>query len=194
MLKPVRTVAPATALLTTGEAKAHLRVDHSDEDTFIDFLVEAATSYLDGYSGILGRALITQTWKVELEEFEDDEVCLPLGNLVSVTSVKYYDLSNTQQTLSTSVYGAYTDDSGPYIEVKAGQVWPQVYDREDAIEIIWQAGYGTTTASVPAAIRAGALLLIGHWYRNREAVAEGTFAELPMAAQALLAPYRLNPL
>ncbi|MBB3142198.1 head-tail connector protein [Halomonas organivorans] len=35
------------------------------------------------------------------------------------------------------------------------------------------------------------LLLIGHWYENREAVALGTIAtELPMAVQALISPYR----
>ncbi|NWN92292.1 phage gp6-like head-tail connector protein [Marinobacter adhaerens] len=35
------------------------------------------------------------------------------------------------------------------------------------------------------------LLLIGHWYANRESVVIGTTAsEVPMAVEALLAPYR----
>lgn len=35
------------------------------------------------------------------------------------------------------------------------------------------------------------LLLIGHWFENREAVVIGsTPAELPMAVEALIAPYR----
>lgn len=35
------------------------------------------------------------------------------------------------------------------------------------------------------------LLLIGHWFENREAVVIGTIvAELPMAVEALIAPYR----
>lgn len=40
-------------------------------------------------------------------------------------------------------------------------------------------------------IRQGALLLIGHWYANAEAVAIGTIAtELPLATQALWQPHR----
>lgn len=35
------------------------------------------------------------------------------------------------------------------------------------------------------------LLLIGHWYENREAVAMGTIAtQVPMAVEALITPYR----
>lgn len=41
------------------------------------------------------------------------------------------------------------------------------------------------------AIRQGALLLIGHWYATREAVATGVAAaEVPMATQALWKPHR----
>lgn len=193
MLKPVRTVAPSEDFITLGEAKAQCRVDHNDEDTLIAQLVSAAITYLDGYSGVLGRAVVTQTWKVETDEFCDDEIRLPLGDLISVTSVKYYNVSNSQTTLATSVYGAYTDDRGPYLELKFNQTWPDVYDREDAVEIIWQAGYGAATA-VPAAIKQAALLMVGHWYKNREAVTEGALTEVPLAASALIAPYRMNPL
>ncbi|PKI24859.1 head-tail connector protein [Pseudomonas monteilii] len=44
---------------------------------------------------------------------------------------------------------------------------------------------------ITKAIRQGALLLIGHWYANREAVATGTIAtELPLATNALWLPHR----
>lgn len=192
MLKPVRTVAPAVALITTAEAKAHLRVDHSDEDTLIDNLVSAATTHLDGYAGVLGRALTTQTWKIETDAFADP-LRLPVGDLIAVTSVKYYDLNNAQQTLATTVYGAFSDDGGPYIGLKADQDWPDVYDRRDAIEVIWTAGYGATAANVPQAIRQAALLLVGHWYTNRDAVQVGmSVAELPLAVSALIEPFRTS--
>ena len=61
MLPPVRTVVPSVddPLLTTAEAKAHCRVDTSDDDTLIASLVKAATAHLDGWSGILGRCLVS---------------------------------------------------------------------------------------------------------------------------------------
>ncbi|WP_249976081.1 head-tail connector protein [Vreelandella olivaria] len=34
------------------------------------------------------------------------------------------------------------------------------------------------------------LLLIGHWYANRESVVHGTTSELPMGVKALIEPYR----
>lgn len=44
---------------------------------------------------------------------------------------------------------------------------------------------------ITKAIRQGALLLIGHWYANREAVTTGTIAtELPLATNALWLPHR----
>ena len=41
------------------------------------------------------------------------------------------------------------------------------------------------------ALRLAALLLIGHWYTNREAVVTGTIATtLPLAYESLIHPYR----
>jgi len=45
--------------------------------------------------------------------------------------------------------------------------------------------------SLSKSIQQGALLLIGHWYANRETVAVGVSAiELPMATNALWNPHR----
>jgi uncharacterized phiE125 gp8 family phage protein len=192
MLKPVRTVAPTADLISLNDAKLHLRVDHSDDDTLISGLIAAAVAHLDGYSGVLGRALLTQTWKIEANAF-DDPMRMPVGNLLAVTSVKYYDASNAQQTLATSVYGTFTDTLGPFVALKSNQSWPAIYTRRDAVEVIWTAGYGATAATVPVAIRHAALLIIGHWYENRSTISIGdSVAEMPMAATSLLEPYRLN--
>ena len=192
MPAPIRTVAPSGDLITLAEAKAHLRVDHSDEDTYIPSLAMAAVSYLDGYSGRLGRALITQTWAQDYLAFSE-VMRLPLGDLIAVTSVTYYDSANSQQTLATSVYAAASDGLGPYISRKPGQSWPSSYARQDAVRVTWTAGFGATAASVPAAIKHAALLLIAHWYANREAVNVGNItSELPLAYEALLAPFIRN--
>ena len=52
------------------------------------------------------------------------------------------------------------------------------------------AGYGAA-AAVPAAIKQAMLLLIGHWFANREAVNVGNIVTaMPLAVEALIAPYR----
>jgi uncharacterized phiE125 gp8 family phage protein len=188
MLAPVLTIAPAVPVLDLAEVKDHLRVDHSDEDTLIDALIDAATAHVDGYSGVLGRALVTQTWAVEYPTFMN-RLDVPLAPMQSAT-VAYYDSLNVLQTLSSSVYAVLSDGLGPYISLKYNQQWPQTYTRDDAVKITWVAGYGATAADVPAAIRAAMLLMIGHWYMNRETVSEKAMAELPMASSALLSPFR----
>jgi len=188
MLAPVRTAAPA-ALITTAEAKAQCRIDSNDEDTLIDALISAAVSHLDGYSGILGRALVTQTWQQDFSGF-CTKMRLPVGDLIAITGVTYYDASNAQQTLATSVYTAFSDALGPYAALKPDQSWPSSYARPDSVSVTWTAGYGAA-ASVPPAIKQAALLLVAHWYDNRSGVAVGeTPAELPMAVNSLLAPFR----
>lgn len=191
-LKPVLVTAASAALLTLAEAKAHLRVDHSDEDAYIQTLITAAVSYFDGYSGRLGRCILEQTWRVDFDAFSD-EMRLPIGDLIAVSSMTYYDANNAQQTLASTVYQALSDGLGTYISLKPGQVWPAAYARQDAVRVTWTAGFGATAATVPPAIKHAALLLIGHWYENRATVNVGNInSELPFTVEALLAPFSRN--
>jgi uncharacterized phiE125 gp8 family phage protein len=191
-LKPVLVTAASAALVTLAEAKAHLRVDHSDEDSYIQSLINAAVSYLDGFSGRLGRAILEQTWRVDFEAFAD-ELRLPVGDIIAVSSVSYYDQNNVQQTLASTVYQLLTDGLGSYLALKPGQVWPAVYVRSDAVRVTWTAGFGATASSVPAGIKHAALLLVAHWYDNRSAVNVGNItSDLPFTVDALLAPFNRN--
>ena len=49
-------------------------------------------------------------------------------------------------------------------------------------------------SDVPAAIRLGMLMLIGHWYANRETVSDVTMSEVPLAATALFSQFRRMPI
>lgn len=189
MLAPVRISAPETTPVSLSEAKAHLRVDFDDDDTLITALVDAATAHVDGWTGILGRALVTQSWRQDYHSF-GCRMRLPLAPPISITSISYYDGDNDQQALSADTYPLATDAVGPFVALQPDQEWPGTYDRKDAVSITYVAGYGDPDA-VPASIKAAILLIVGHLYENREAVVVGVNAEtLPMAVDALLAPYR----
>jgi uncharacterized phiE125 gp8 family phage protein len=187
MLAPVRTVAPTEDPITLAEAKAHVRVDHNDDDSLITALIAAATNHLDGYTGILGRALITQTWRQDFAAFAP-KIRLALRPVASVASVTYFDGDNTSQTLSASIYGLFEDGAGPYIALDPDQTWPGSYRRVDGVSVTYVAG--EAAAAVPKGIKQAILLLVGHWYANREAVAEAQMHAVPMAAAALIHPYR----
>jgi uncharacterized phiE125 gp8 family phage protein len=191
-LLPVRTADPATRLLTTDEAKTHLRVDDSAEDGYVDSLVLTAEHHLDGFSGVLGRALITQTWQRSFDGFPcGDTIRLPIGPLQAVTMIQYYDLDGSHLAFGTADWHAISDALGPCIKLADGAQWPNTFIRPDAVTVSWTCGYGDASTDIPAPIIHAAKLLVGHLHENRELVSPGaTISRMPFAIDALIAPYR----
>jgi uncharacterized phiE125 gp8 family phage protein len=190
MLKPVLVTPPAVKPVSLDEVKRNCNIDHGDDDALIDGYIDAAVALLDGYGGTVGQALVNQSWAVSMPGF-CGRMRLPVGPLVSVTSIQYYNSSNVQATASSALYAAHSDALGPYITLKSGQSWPTVYGRDDAVTVTWVAGHGAAAADVPASIRQAMLLLVGHWYQNREAVNIGNITSaLPFSVDALLGPRR----
>lgn len=193
MLLPVRTSAPAARLISLADAKAHLRVDGTDEDDLISSLILAAESYLDGYNGVLGRALITQTW-AESRPWFDYRIALRLTPVQSISSVTYYDSDNVSQTVSSDVYRLHTSGTGPYLVEVDGQSWPgATKSRDDAVTVTYVCGYGDAASDVPAPIITAAKLLVAHWFEYRGVVAQGSVSQpLRYAVDSLVAPYRVR--
>lgn len=166
VLDLVRTQDPAP-LVSLDRAKRHLRVDGTVEDEDITDLVAAAVEAIDGYSGRLGRAIVTQTWALHLPRFPAcRQITLPLPPLQSVTSIAYVDAAGDEQTLSS---GAYDVLDGPKsaVVLKSDQAWPSTGAHPRAVTITFVAGYGAPEA-VPKTIVSAVLLAVGELYANRE--------------------------
>ena len=182
--------APADEPLSREEAKEHLRVSVTDEDALIDGLIIAARERAEQETH---RALITQTWDATGRCFPGI-FRLPKPPLQSVTYLKYFDTANAEQTLDATTFYKVSAPAGPQAEpgrisLRYGQVWPSVYAEEDVVTVRFVAGYGDAE-DVPQLIKQAMLLMLGHWYANREQVVVGTItAELPMGAKAMLASY-----
>lgn len=189
MIRPVRTSAPAETPVSLAEAKAHCRVSHSDDDTLISSLIDAAVAHLDGYAGLLGRCIVDQEWRQSYECWEW-RFRLPFPD-VSTAAVTYQDVDNATQTVSTDDYEIVEDALGSMIVFKDAFQEPGLYsDMVAPVSVTFTAGFGAA-AAVPDSIKAAIKLMIGHWYENREGVIAGlSVAELPMAVNALIAPYR----
>lgn len=188
MLQPVRTTAPAMAPISLDEAKAHLRIiDDEGEDAYVASLIDVAAQSLDGWSGLLGRALITQSWRAAYPRFRR-ELRLPLEPVQSLTSIAYTDLAGVAQTLDVADARVLAEGRGPY--VRFGVDLPATASEPDAVQITYVAGYGDAAADIPAPIRQAMLLLIGHFYANREDATPVALHETPRAVRSLLAPFR----
>lgn len=188
MLLPVRTVAPVAPLLTAAEIKAQSRVEVSDEDALISAIGVSIAATLDGHAGILGRALITQTWTQALDGF-GDMIRLPLAPVQSA-AIGYVDADGASQSLADA-YRLHEDVISPYLRRVENATLPSVATRDDAVTITMICGYGDASTDVPADIIHAAKLMASHFFDHREAVGVMQFHELPMGARWLLERYRM---
>ena len=179
--------APGTEPLTTAEAKAHMNVTISADDSYIDTLITAARLYVEDK---IRRSLITQTVEAYFDSFHG---CIELerGPVQAVSSIKYTDADGVQQTLASTEYDVDLVSSPPRIVPAYGKSWPSTRDVMNSVVIDYDAGYGSA-ADVPQPIKHAMLLFVGHLYENRESVITGTIvSEAPQGVEALLLPYKV---
>ena len=154
--------AVATEPISVAEAKLHLRVDHSTEDTLISALITAAREECEH---LLERALAPQTLELSIDEFPDDGIKLLRPPVSSITSIIYVDGDGDEQTMDALTY--YLDNSQEpcWVIPVYGGSWPSTRAEANAVRVTYVAGYATC----PEAIRAWMLLRVGTLYRHREA-------------------------
>jgi uncharacterized phiE125 gp8 family phage protein len=178
-----------TGIITTAEAKTHLKVDTTADDTLIGNLIAAAVQSAQIYTN---RFFLTTQIIQYGDKWEDIKVLFK-SKVINVVSVKYYDNDNSLQTLSTDVWLADTKHQPARIGLKPDKDFPQLAHRINAVEVTYKVGYGDTAADVPQGIKQAVLLTIGNWYQNREEVVVGRIAtELPKSAQYLLDQYKVQ--
>ena len=165
--------APATEPVSLTDAKLHLRVEGSEEESAISLAITRARTEAEDR---LGRALITQTWTLYLDSFPaSGEIVFPLPPLQSITSVKYVDTDGVLQTLATTEYVVDTSGEKGRLYLDWEKSWPSIRLQPNAVQVEFVAGYGVASA-VPAPFRAWILTRIGDHYAHREGTVTGTIA------------------
>jgi uncharacterized phiE125 gp8 family phage protein len=168
--------AAATYPVSLVEAKLQCRVDGTDEDALLNAYIAAATSFVEN---LTGRALISQTWELVLDDFSD-AILIPKGPVQSITYVKYYDTAEVLQTLSASDYTLDNASDPAWLVRPEDVTYPEVADGVNNVIVRFVAGYST----LPAEIKAAMLVLISSWFDNRST------GEIPDAVHALLSNHR----
>lgn len=186
-----RTAPPAELPLAAADVRAHLRLVGSAEDADITAMLTAATEQLDGKDGILGRALVTQSWELLLDRFPCDSVIrIPLPPLRSVESITYIDTAGATQTLPTSVYAVDIASEPGAVSLKYGQTWPATLCQRNAVTIAFTCGYGTSD-DVPGRLKSAIKLMVGDLFENREASIVGATRVDNPTVDSLLFPFRV---
>ena len=154
-------------------AKQHLRVDDDGEDTLIEQYARAAAAWVEGYTGVL----LTRRERTVRGGYAGTCVFLPMPDPV-LSAVTYTDRNGSMvETVGWRV-------EGDRLIPPFGWVWGR------AITATVIAGF--SEGEVPDDLIAAQMLLVGHWYANREGVLAGTIATtLPMGVEALCQPHRV---
>lgn len=181
--------APAITPVTVAEVKEQLRVEHTDDDALITRLIAAAVAYTD-VKGSLGHAMISQKWGQWVGANPSQSVRLILGPVIQVNAVKYYDVDNVLQTDTLSNYEVIGTSFSSYVSPASGFAWPVTAQRPDAIRMEYTIGYGGATTDVPETIRHALMLLIGHWYDNRENSGYDELSNIPFGYDAMIGMHR----
>jgi uncharacterized phiE125 gp8 family phage protein len=183
----VKIVTPPTVEpISTTEAKLHLKVDATDDDTLIANLITAAREMVEA---ITRRALITQTWDLVVDQFpEGDAMEIPFPPLQTITSVQYTDKDNVTKTFANTSYAVDIYSEPGRIKLVYGYAWPGVaLYTLNGVKVRFTAGFGAAATAVPSKYKEAMLMLLGHWYANREAIIDiRKSSEVPLGVYSLL--------
>lgn len=165
---------PAAEPVTVTEAKAHLVVEHSTDDSMIGVLITAARKHVEARTQ---RALVRQKWRIYLDHF-CDVIDLHKQPVLSIDSVNYVDGDGVNQVVGgaaspnnpSAFYSL--DLANGYVRKAYGATWPTPRYQAQSVWVDFWTGYASTVSSpntvVPADLRVAILLLIGHLYEHRE--------------------------
>jgi uncharacterized phiE125 gp8 family phage protein len=181
--------AASTFPVSLTEAKSHLKVDTSADDTYIESIIKAATQLSEEYTN---RFFINTVIDQTCSSFAELQTLFK-SKVNDVQYVKYYDSDNSLQTLSATVYDKMLSYEPSQIQLADGQSFPDITKRNDAVICRYTVGYGSAASDVPEIIKQAILLTIGNFYENRNSVVIGRIAtELPQNVKWLLDTYKVQ--
>lgn len=211
-----RTVDPTLEPITLADARLALRLDTSGsppsnpQDAYVSAAIKAAREWTEDF---LERSLCLQTWTMKLDSFpgyvysdalprilfagEEAFIYLRRPPVIRVVSISYVDTNGNAQTLDPTLYSVDTDSELARIQPAYGTIWPPTRPINNAVTVVYQAGYASTaaspptTADVPESAKLAMKLLVGDFYENREAQ-QITKLEPNAAVINLLAPLQIR--
>lgn len=185
----VITSQPATEPVTAAELRTLMNETTGGlPDSEADDFIAEARQYIEEVTGL---AFITQSWRLALDHWPTQNdpwwdgvrqgsitelyggkyaghVYLPRYPLQSVDTVTVYDEGGTSTAVTIGdVFDVDTYGEPGRMTLQRGATWPVALRANNAIEIVYTAGYGNAASDVPAALKGGIKRMAGHLYTHR---------------------------
>jgi uncharacterized phiE125 gp8 family phage protein len=194
---------PSVEPVTAADVKLHAHISHDVEDQLIELWISAARSLAEDFQR---RAYIGQKWEIAFDGFPCMPIYIPRPPLISVDSIKCYDILGSETVLysiaddpltttvepganaaTNSDFIIDTNSQPGRIDFAYGKTWPSITPRSmNALIIRFTAGYGLTAAAVPQAVKDAIMLYCTYRSENRA----GETEEAPKQFYNLLWPQR----
>ena len=171
---------PSVEPVTVEEVKAHLRVTNNDEDEYIESLIPVAREWCETFQG---RSWITRSIDFFIDAWPQSPLMLPRPPIQEIISITY-----------TTDSGQYTVPEEAYVLNPMGELCINGYMPNETVQftkVTYKAGYGNDPSSVPNRNKQAMLLMISHWFENREITSGTTVNSIPYTAEALLNQERI---
>jgi len=191
----VNVTPPAGYSITLEEAKAHLRVTDDSHDDRIMAYLASATSSIESLREI---RLVEQTVRLELDGFPETFIDIPIAPVISVTSVKYDDSDNVEQTLVENT-DYFVSLGGRYPKITAVDEWPTAYvGKPSSVRVVMVVGYATDSSpldygeNVPLDLKHAIKVKIKEFFDHGGETIVGNNEVSPSAntVEALTLPYK----
>ena len=156
-LKTATTDTDYLTLINIGKAAERLRISSADESELPARIKAAVSSIEDQF----GFEILPKTYTWYMDSFDNSTIVLPVTPISSVTSIKYYDVDDAQQTL--------VEDTDYRVDKYQGRIevissWPATKVKVNTVEIEFVAGY--TASTVPENIREAVILRLWEYYHG----------------------------
>lgn len=175
--------------LTVKEVKSYLKIDSDADEEVITLLISAVTSYAEGYTS---RDLRTRSWIATLDCFQD-RMELRKSEITSITSIKYFDTTPIEQTVSADDYYLRKDHWWGVVLRKKSASWPVDVDTEQAEQRI-TIEFKTILPTNFDEIKVALLQLVANLYENRgdcETEADAAGLASAFGSLGLLSQFRI---
>jgi hypothetical protein len=202
--------AAALDPVALSDVKNYLRIEGTTDDTMLTGFISAATRMVEKF---IDRRLINQTWDLFLDDFprsfnfdslregttegklseylsDKEFIEIPLFPLQSVTHLKTFDDSNTEFTMSNSLYYVDTISEPGRLSLTNNGTWPSTVLRPvNGVNIRFVCGYGANASDVPFELRQAIMEIVGKFYSERGC--SESEDSIPKSALMLLTSYRV---
>lgn len=175
------TVAPTNLVVSVSELKTHLRISHTDDDTYLDGVIKASTQFAETYTR---RVLPPTTFKAYYDYVQD--LLIPRFPITSITNIQYYDYNNVLQTIDPQYY--FTD-----LKDQPARIWFtqefEVYSYRPAACIVTFVA-GTSVANIDSGLKQTIMMIAGDMYDQRINIVHGSSSQAVVDYKLLLNAWR----